>query len=111
MSQFWTSTDDKDRVFARFKDDRLETSDRRELLTIPRRAGAPGGRVVEVVPIQSGSAVVDRPRRLDPHVRAASWEAGFPAKQQVVAPRLVAHVTAQATVPSTHITPAWEPST
>lgn len=45
--------DDKDRVFARFKDDKPETSDRRELLTIPRRAGSTGSRVVEVVHVRS----------------------------------------------------------
>ena len=41
--------DDKDRVLARFNDDQPEAADRRELLTIPRRTGASGTRIVETV--------------------------------------------------------------
>jgi len=55
--------DDKDHVFARFKDDKPASADRRETLTIPRRAGAPGSRSVEVVHVRSGGAVRDRPRQ------------------------------------------------
>jgi hypothetical protein len=36
--------DDKDHVFARFKDDKPATSDRREMLSIPRRGNATGSR-------------------------------------------------------------------
>ena len=81
--------DDKDRVFARFKDDKPEASDRRELLTIPRRAGATGSRVVEVVHVRSGGAVKDQRRRIDTHVRAASWDGGFPAKRAIATPVFV----------------------
>lgn len=102
--------DDKDHVFSRFKDDKPEASDRRELLTIPRRAGATGSRVVEVVHVRSGGAVKDRPQRNDTHVRAASWATGFPAKQAVAAPTFVVPAIAAATVPTAHIMPAWEPS-
>ena len=104
--------DDKDRVFARFKDDKPEASDRRELLTIPRRAGAPGSRVVEVVHVRSGRAVKDRPRRIDTHVRAVSWEAGFPAKRAIAVPVpvFVEPATAEATTPNAHVMPAWEPA-
>lgn len=49
--------DGKDRVFVRFKDNRREASDRRELLTIPCRAGASGSWVVEVVHARSGRAM------------------------------------------------------
>jgi len=69
--------DDKDRVFARFKNDKPEASDRGELLNVPRRAGAFGSRVVEVVHVRSGGAIKDRSRRVDMHVRAASWDGGF----------------------------------
>lgn len=109
-SPFWTPTDDKDCVFANFKDDRLEASDRRELLTIPRRAGATGSRVVEVVHVRSGGAIKDRPRRVDAHVRAASRDGGFPAKRAVVAPSLVGSVTVEAAEPTAHVMPAWEPT-
>jgi len=74
---------DKDRVFAGFKDDKTAHSDRRETLTIPRRAGAPGSSAVEVVHERSGGAAKDRPQRQGPNVRAASWDGGFPTKQAV----------------------------
>lgn len=102
--------DDKDRVFARFKDDKPEASNRRELLTIPRRTGASGSRVVEVVHIRSGGAIKDRPRKIDTYVRAASWDGGFQAKQPVATPLLPAPVAAAATTPTTHVMPAWEPA-
>ena len=102
--------DDKDRVFARFKDDKPETSDRRELLTIPRRAGATGSRVVEVVHVRSGGAIKERLRRVDTHVRAASWDGGFPAKHSIVPPLVVETVNVGAASPTAHVMSAWEPS-
>lgn len=102
--------DEKDRVFARFKDDIPEASDRRELLTVPRRAGASGSRVVEVVHVRSGGAVKDRPRRMDTHVRAASWDGGFPAKQVIATAAFVEPAIAKATMPTAYVMPAWEPS-
>jgi hypothetical protein len=102
--------DDKDRVFARFKDDKPEASDRRELLTIPRRAGTPGSRVVEVVHVRSGGAIKDRPRRVDAHVRAVSWDEGFPAKQAVAPPVFIEPATVEATTPTAHVMSAWEPA-
>lgn len=102
--------DDKDRVFARFKNDKPEASDRRELLTVPRRAGASGSRVVEVVHVRSGGAIKDRSRRVDTHVRAASWDGGFPAKRPVVAPLLVDAGAVEAATPTAHVMPAWEPA-
>ncbi len=59
--------DDKDRIFARFKNDKPETSVRREVLTSPRRAGATGSRVVEVVHVQSGGAIKDGPSLVIDH--------------------------------------------
>lgn len=102
--------DDKDRVFARFEDDKPEASDRRELLTIPRRAGSTGSRVVEVVHVRSGGAMRDRPPRVAAHVRAASWDGGFPAKRSVVAPILVEPVTVEPAAPTAHVMPAWKPA-
>ena len=52
--------DDKDHVFARFKDDKPEAANRRETLSIPRRNGASGSRSVEVVHVRSG-----HPRRVE----------------------------------------------
>ncbi len=102
--------DDKDRVFARFQDDKPAPSDRRELLTIPRRAGATGSRVVEVVHMRSGAAPAgkERPRRIDTHVRAASWEDGFPARE-VPTLRLPAEAAPPEAQPTAHVMPAWVP--
>ena len=101
--------DDKDRVFARFKDEKPEVLDRRELLTIPRRAGAAGSRVVEVVHVRSGGAMRDGPQRVTAHVRAASWDGGFPAKRPVVAPVPTEPTNVEAVTPTTHGMAAWEP--
>ncbi|MBR0670435.1 hypothetical protein [Neoroseomonas soli] len=102
--------DDKDHVFARFKDNKPAASDRRELLTIPRRAGAPGSRVVEVVHVRSGAAIKNGPRRIETHVRAASWDAGLPARQTAQAVMPTEPVVAEATQPITHLMPAWAPA-
>ena len=102
--------DDIDRVFARFKDDKPEPTNRRETLSIPRRSGAGGSRTVEVVHLRSGRGTTDRPQRLDPRVRAASWDGGFQAKRQVATPAPPAPAAATATAPTTHVMPAWEPA-
>lgn len=101
--------DDIDRVFARFKDDKPEPADRREMLSIPRRNGAGGSRTVEVVHVRSGRGTTDRPQRLDPRVRAASWDGGFQAQRPVATPAPPAPAAAVATMPTTHVMPAWEP--
>ena len=101
--------DDIDRVFARFEDDKPEPADRREALSIPRRNGAGGSKTVEVVHLRSGGGIKDRPQRLDPHLRAASWDGGFQAKRSVATLVLPASVTVTATTPTTHVMPAWEP--
>jgi hypothetical protein len=102
--------DDIDRVFARFKDDKPEPTNRRETLSIPRRNGAGGSRTVEVVHLRSGTGSRDRPQRLDPQLRAASWDDGFSAQRPVATPARPAHTAAAATMPTTHVMPAWEPS-
>ena len=105
--------DDKDHVFARFKEDKPAGTARREVLTIPRRAGAPGSRVVEVVHVRSGGAVKEKPRRTDGQLRAASWEGGFPARPAIVpaAPPVELLMPApRPAEPATHVMPAWEPA-
>ena len=103
--------DDIDRVFARFKDDKPEPTNRRETLSIPRRNGAGGSRTVEVVHMRSGRRSADRPQRLDPRVRAASWDGGFQAKRPVATPAPPATAAAAvATAPTTHVMPAWKPA-
>jgi len=102
--------DDIDRVFARFKEDKPEPTSRRETLNIPRRNGASGSRTVEVVHLRSGRGTTERPQRLDPRVRAASWDGGFRAKRSVTPPVLSTPVTANAITPTTHVMPAWNPA-
>lgn len=101
--------DDIDRVFARFKDDKPEPTNRHETLSIPRRNGAGSSRTVEVVHLRSGTGSKDRPQRLDPRVRAASWEGGFRTQRPVATPTPPAPAAA-ATAPTTHVMPAWEPA-
>ena len=102
--------DDKDHVFARFKDDKPASADRRETLNIPRRAGAPGSRSVEVVHVRSGGAVRDRPQRQDQYVRAASWDGGFPTKQAPRASAPTWPAAPEVAQPVTHVMPAWDPA-
>ena len=102
--------DDKDHVFARFKDDKPASADRRETLTIPRRAGAPGSRSVEVVHVRSGGAVRDRSHRQDLYVRAATWDGGFPTKQTPRTSMPIEQAAPEAAEPVTHVMPAWEPA-
>ena len=102
--------DEKDRVFARFKDEPREAIGRHERLTILRPARASGSRVVEVVRLRGTAAGTDRPRRVDTQVRAASWDDGFPAKLTSAALSSVAErMPAGNAAPVTHVMPAWEP--
>jgi hypothetical protein len=101
---------DKDHVFARFHDSAPSTSDRdRELLTIPRRRGAAGSRVVEVVHVRSGTETKDRPRRTNPQVRAVSWEDGFPTRERSAATMLADPPKPSEMPPTAHVMPKWEP--
>jgi hypothetical protein len=105
-----------DRVFARFREDKPAPDDRRETLNIPRRGGAHGSRVVEVVHLRSGgeAAGKDRPRRTDTRLRAYTWEDGFPARQAPQpgpAPELPhTPTTAPGQAPTAHVMPMWEPA-
>ncbi len=103
--------DDKDRVFARFKDDK-PASDRRETLSIPRRGSAMGSRAVEVVHVRStgvptGKGQLRRPAFND---RAATWENGFPARPAAQFPTKVDAEAPARAEPITHVMPMWEPT-
>jgi hypothetical protein len=104
--------DDKDHVFARFKDDKPAASNRREMLSIPRRGGAAGSRAVEVVHMKSNGAPTrkDEPRRLAFTDRAATWEAGFPARPPVRPPAVVDAGPPETAKPVTHVMPMWTPT-
>jgi hypothetical protein len=104
--------DDKDRVFARFKDDKPAAASRREMLSIPRRGGATGSRAVEVVHLRSNGAPTgkEQPRRLAVTDRAATWETGFPARPAVRSPAAVDARPPVTAKPVTHVMPMWAPT-
>ena len=104
--------DDKDHVFARFKDDKPANSDRREMLSIPRRGSAMGSRAIEVVHIRSSGAPTGKgqPRRLTFTNRAATWENGFPARPPAQFPAMVGPEAPARAEPVTHVMPMWEPT-
>jgi hypothetical protein len=104
--------DDKDRVFARFKDDKPAAANRREMLSIPRRGGATGSRAVEVVHLRSNGAPTgkDQLRRPAFTDRAATWEAGFPARPPVRPPAVVDAAPPVTAKPVTHVMPMWAPT-
>ena len=64
-------------------------------LTIPRRAGSTGSRVVEVVHVRAGAAIQDRPRRMNAQARGASWDGVFAARQAAPALLLARPVAAE----------------
>lgn len=103
--------DDKDHVFARFKDDKPVASDRRETLSIPRRGSAMGSRAVEVVHVRSSGSPTGKgqPRRLTFTDRAATWENGFPARPPVQLPSEDDAEPPARAEPVTHLMPMWEP--
>ncbi len=102
--------DDKDYVFAQFKDDKPAASDRREMLSIPRKGNTMGSRTVEVVHVRSGGAPAGKgqPRRLAVTNRAATWENGFPARPPAQPPAMVEAQPPARAEPVTHMMPMWE---
>jgi hypothetical protein len=94
-----------DRVFARFRDEKSLTNDRREVRRIPQR-GTGGSRTVEVVHVRSGATARPSARPHQPSfgVRAAAWEDGFPARQVVTAAALV-EPEVETTKPIAHLMP------
>jgi hypothetical protein len=102
--------DDKDHVFARFKDNNPVSPDRRETLTIPRRGGTAGSRSVEVVHVRSGGAARDRVQRPDPYARAASWDGAFPTKTMPPSSMPIEPVTPAITQPLPPVMSEEEPA-
>jgi hypothetical protein len=102
---------DKDHVFSRFQDGPSASTERREQRIIPRRGGALGSQVVEVVHVRSGGALrADKkpPSRTGFGVRAATWEDGFPTREAV---RDSAPTDLPKTTPAqqnAHVMPMWE---
>lgn len=95
---------DIDRVFARFRDEKAPTTDRREVRSIPQR-GTGGSRTVEVVHVRSGATArpTARPHQSSFGVRAAAWDDGFPARQVVTTAAPVEPVGVQTTKPIAHV--------
>jgi hypothetical protein len=102
---------DIDRVFARMGGGQPSSNEQRELRRIPKRGGAAGSRVVEVVRLPSRGAPAGRDpaRTSEARLRAAVWEDGFPAKTMAPAAE-PEPVAAEAPEPVTHVMPAWEPT-
>jgi hypothetical protein len=107
----WIPMNDKDHVFARFKDDTAASAERHERLTMPGRGAGSSSRSVEVVHVRTraASAPPDRTRQMDRQVRAASWDDGFPATP-AIPPTSVDPDQVKAPKPVTHLMPAWEPA-
>lgn len=105
---------DIDRVFARMGGGQTSTTEQRETRSIPRRGGATGHRVVEVVRLPPRSETSDSKgstQRLACNVHAQTWDAGFPARS-VTAPSPVPKPAAvEPVVPVAHVMPMWERST
>ncbi|GGJ27099.1 hypothetical protein [Neoroseomonas lacus] len=103
---------DIDRVFSRFGGKKPESSDKRELLNIPRKGSAMGSRVVEVVHVRSGgmSSSKGQPRRLTLSDRSETWEQGFPARPPVLLPAPAEAESPAVAKPVTHVMPMWEPT-
>jgi hypothetical protein len=102
---------DIDRVFARLGGGQPAQAAGRERRNIPRRGGATGARVVEVVrlPSRAAGAGGGGPRRADLRVRAETWDDGFPAKS--VSPVSALQPAApEPAEPVTHVMPIWEPT-
>lgn len=103
---------DIDRVFSRFVGKKPESSDKRELLNIPRKGNAQGSRVVEVVHVRSGGTSAGKApsRRLTLNDRSETWERGFPARPLSPQPVLAEPEAPPLAKPVTHVMPMWEPA-
>jgi hypothetical protein len=91
------------------------TSEKRHIVTAPRRSGPGAGksRVVEVVHIRRDGAQPssEQPRSVAWNVRVETWPDGFQAKPaQPLPPQYVEPVAPEPAQPVVHVMPAWEPS-
>ena len=101
-----------DHVFARMGGRQSNSTERRELRSIPRRGNATGSRVVEVVRLspRATTAGHDQAHRRASKVLVATWDDGFPpksARAPFPSPEPVATVTVR---PVAHVMPRWEPA-
>jgi hypothetical protein len=105
-----------DRVFPRREDLEAQStpSERRLVLSTPRKGAAGGGRgrVVEVVHVRRSGPrpVEDRPRPAPWSVRAEVWPEGFRAKPAPPPPRDIQPVAPDPAQPTVHVMPVWEPT-
>ena len=104
--------DDKDHVFARFKDNQPASAGRREVMNIPRRSGASGSRSVEVVHARLGAAATakDSTRRSGKQAHPMPSDGSFAARPATRAPAALEPDLAKAPPPVAHVMAAWEPS-
>lgn len=108
----WRSMSEIDHVFARMGGCQSTPTEQRELRSIPRRGGATGSRVVEVVrlPPRGATAGHAQAHRPASKVLAATWDGGFPPKS-AWAPSPSAEPIATVTAkPVAHMMPMWEPA-
>jgi hypothetical protein len=104
--------DDKDHVFARFKDHKSASAERHERLSIPGRGAGSSSPSVVVVHLRTRAptAPQDRTRYTDRQLRAASWEDGFPATPTTRAPGSLRPDLVAPLKPAAHVMPAWTPT-
>jgi hypothetical protein len=101
---------DIDRVFARLGGGQSAANEQREQRRIPRKGGAPGSRVVEVVRLAPSGGTARAAQRPDVHLRAQSWEDGFPAQPPRPSAAPAGPPAAEAPAPTVHVMPMWERS-
>lgn len=104
-----------DRVFSRLPKPIASSSERRHIVTAPRktRSGTVTNRVVEVVHVARGTSGPrkDHPYPVQRDGRAESWPDGFHAKS--ASPTVLPNthpMTPRPAPPVVHVMPAWEPS-
>ena len=101
-----------DHVFARLGGCQSNSTERRELRSIPRRGGATGSRVVEVVRLspRGTTAGHDQAHRRASNVLAATWDDGFPAHSARAPSPYAEPIAAVTAKPVAHVMPMWEPA-
>jgi hypothetical protein len=101
-----------DRIFSRLGPKKSAPTDKREVLSIPRKGSSLGSRTVQVVHVRSGqgSAGKEAPRRSGAGARSASWEDGFPARAAAQPPQAEDPPAPEQPDPVTHVMPMWAPA-
>lgn len=106
-----------DHVFARLGGAQTANAEQREQRSIPRRGGATGNRVVEVVRLPSRGTAGRQGEARHPNskgnahnVHAQSWEDGFPARSAPPPPPAPEAPAPEPAEPAIHLMPMWERS-